>query len=116
VQVQNFSCGATGLLGVARAPHDRVLPNRIGIHGALWPNVKRGIADAEMTLAQLVRQKGYATGMAGKWHLGSEKQFLPLQHGFEEYFGLPYSNDMWPLHPELRMTSRPCPLIEATRS
>jgi arylsulfatase len=88
-------------------------PNRIGIHGALGPAAKVGIADSEMTLAQLVKQKGYATGMAGKWHLGRPKQFLPTHHGFDEYFGLPYSNDMWPLHPEAKRGSYPpLPLIE----
>ena len=75
-------------------------PNRLGIHGALAPNAKHGISDKEMTLAQLVKQKNYATCAIGKWHLGSLKQFLPLQHGFDEYYGLPYSNDMWPYHPE----------------
>jgi arylsulfatase len=88
-------------------------PNRIGIHGALGPNAKNGIADSEMTLAQLMKQKGYATGMAGKWHLGRPKQFLPTHHGFDEYFGLPYSNDMWPRHPEAKSgTYPPLPLIE----
>lgn len=88
-------------------------PNRIGIYGALGPNAKHGINDNEMTLAQLLKQKGYATGMAGKWHLGRPAQFLPVHHGFDEYFGLPYSNDMWPLHPEARPgTYPPLPLIE----
>ncbi|VAX29742.1 Arylsulfatase [hydrothermal vent metagenome] len=72
-------------------------PNRIGISGALMPWAKIGLSDKEMTIAQLLKQKGYATGMAGKWHLGHQKQFLPLQHGFDEYLGLPYSNDMWPV-------------------
>src|SRR5436189_3521859 len=72
-------------------------PNRIGIHGALGPRSKVGISDEEMTLAQLVKQRGYATAIFGKWHLGDAQQFLPLHHGFDEYFGLPYSNDMWPL-------------------
>ncbi|MEI8041730.1 MAG: sulfatase [Verrucomicrobiota bacterium] len=76
-------------------------PNRIGIHGALAPRSKVGISKREMTLAQLVKQRGYATAIFGKWHLGDAPQFLPLRHGFDEYFGLPYSNDMWPLHPEL---------------
>ncbi len=71
-------------------------PNRIGIHGALMPWAKNGLSDDEMTIAELVKQKGYATGMTGKWHLGWQKRFLPLQHGFDEYLGLPYSNDMWP--------------------
>ena len=72
-------------------------PNRIGISGALGPQSKVGIHDDEMTIAELVKQKGYATGIFGKWHLGHYKEFLPLQHGFDEYFGLPYSNDMWPV-------------------
>jgi arylsulfatase A len=87
--------------------------NRIGIHGALAPSAQHGISDQEMTLGQLLKQKGYATGMAGKWHLGSAPQFLPTHHGFDEYFGLPYSNDMWPLHPEAQPgTYPPLPLIE----
>ena len=72
-------------------------PNRIGISGALMPWSKIGISDKEMTIAQLLKQKGYATGMVGKWHLGWQKKFLPLQHGFDDYLGLPYSNDMWPV-------------------
>jgi arylsulfatase A-like enzyme len=76
-------------------------PNRIGIHQALGPHSKTGLSDDEMTLAELVKQRGYATAIFGKWHLGDAPQFLPRRHGFDEYFGLPYSNDMWPLHPDL---------------
>jgi len=76
-------------------------PNRIGINGALGPGSKIGISNDEMTLAQLVKQRGYVTAIFGKWHLGDAPQFLPLHHGFDQYFGLPYSNDMWPLHPDL---------------
>ena len=72
-------------------------PNRVGISGALGPNASVGIHENEMTIAELVKQKGYATGIFGKWHLGHLKEFLPLQHGFDEYLGLPYSNDMWPV-------------------
>ncbi len=74
--------------------------NRLGIHGALGPQAKVGINADEMTLAELVKQQGYATAIYGKWHLGHLPQFLPTHHGFDEYFGLPYSNDMWPLHPD----------------
>jgi arylsulfatase A len=73
--------------------------NRIGILGALGPGSKVGISGGETTLAEICKQKNYATACYGKWHLGDHRSFLPLQHGFDEYFGLPYSNDMWPLHP-----------------
>jgi arylsulfatase A len=89
-------------------------PNRIGIHGALGPNVKVGIADGETTIAEVLKTRGYATGMAGKWHLGHRPQFLPVHHGFDEYLGLPYSNDMWPPnHPATKPSQYPqLPLIE----
>ena len=72
-------------------------PNRVGIFGALGPKHTVGINENEMTIAELVKQKGYATAVFGKWHLGHHEKFLPLQHGFDEFFGLPYSNDMWPV-------------------
>ncbi len=71
-------------------------PNRIGILGALPPRSKIGISDHEILLPQILKARGYATGMYGKWHLGDSPQFLPTRHGFDEYFGLPYSNDMMP--------------------
>jgi arylsulfatase len=77
-------------------------PNRIGIRGALGPKSKVGISDDEMTLAEVVKQRNYATAIFGKWHLGDAPRFLPTRHGFDEYLGLPYSNDMWPYHPERR--------------
>lgn len=73
--------------------------NRIGIHGALGPGSRHGINPDETTVAELCKSKGYATACFGKWHLGDHKKFLPLQHGFDEFFGIPYSNDMWPFHP-----------------
>jgi arylsulfatase len=71
-------------------------PNRIGIHGALFPDSKIGIAREERTLAELLRDAGYATAMAGKWHLGHQGEFHPMRHGFDRFTGIPYSNDMWP--------------------
>jgi arylsulfatase A len=68
--------------------------NRVGFFGAIGPHSKMGISSREMTIAQVCKQKGYATAIYGKWHLGDAMRFLPLQHGFDEYFGLPYSNDM----------------------
>ncbi len=78
---------------------------RVGITGALGPGAKIGINPDEMTLAEVFKQKEYATACYGKWHLGDAQKFLPLQHGFDDYFGLPYSNDMWPYHPEVRHLS-----------
>lgn len=75
-------------------------PNRIGFAGAPGPDSDFGIHPDEMTMGELLKQKGYNTAIFGKWHLGSQKQFLPLQNGFDEYYGLPYSNDMWPFHPQ----------------
>ena len=72
---------------------------RVGIFGALGPSAKHGISASEITLAEVCKQRNYATAIYGKWHLGHHKQFLPMQHGFDDYFGLPYSNDMWPYHP-----------------
>jgi arylsulfatase len=90
--------------------------NRVGIHGALGPNATHGLNPAETTLAGLLKAQGYATGMAGKWHLGHREPFLPPRHGFDESFGLPYSNDMWPHHPEAKPGTYPkLPLIENGR-
>jgi arylsulfatase A-like enzyme len=85
-------------------------PNRIGILGALFPTAKVGIADGETTLAELLKARGYATAIYGKWHLGHLPPFLPTHHGFDDYLGLPYSNDMRPRHPE-RADFPPLPLI-----
>lgn len=71
-------------------------PNRIGISGALFPHHKVGINSEELTIAEMFKEQDYATACFGKWHLGWQKEFLPLQHGFDEYTGVPYSNDMWP--------------------
>lgn len=73
-------------------------PPRVGITKVLFPYDNIGLNPEETTIADMLKQKGYATGMVGKWHLGHHREFLPLQQGFDEYLGLPYSNDMWPVH------------------
>lgn len=91
-------------------------PNRLGIHGALGPQQRIGLNPEETTLAEVLKTRGYATAMFGKWHLGRPKEFLPTRQGFDEYFGLPYSNDMWPNHPSAaKGTYPPLPLIEGDR-
>ncbi|MEE2912376.1 MAG: sulfatase [Planctomycetota bacterium] len=82
-------------------------PNRLGITGALNPNSNHGINHKETTLAELCKTKGYATAIFGKWHLGHHSEFLPTKHGFDTFKGIPYSNDMWPMHPEARKGTYP---------
>ena len=74
--------------------------DRIGIHNAYSPGSKVGLNPEETTIAELLKEKGYATGIFGKWHLGDAPEFLPRKHGFDEFFGILYSNDMWPKHPQ----------------
>ena len=81
--------------------------NRVGILGALGPGSKIGINPEETTLAELLKAEGYATALFGKWHLGDAAAFYPSRHGFDVYFGLPYSNDMWPRHPEAKFPPLP---------
>ncbi|MEE4213926.1 MAG: sulfatase [Bacteroidales bacterium] len=71
--------------------------NRLNMPQVFGPGSQTGINADEMTIAELLKQKGYATAVFGKWHLGDLEPFLPLQHGFDEYLGIPYSNDMWPV-------------------
>jgi arylsulfatase A len=89
-------------------------PNRVGILGALGPAAKIGINAEETTLAELFKSRGYNTAVYGKWHLGHLPRFLPTRHGFDDYFGLPYSNDMWPKHPTARFPD--LPLIEGEKA
>lgn len=71
-------------------------PNRLGLSGALNPHATIGLNPEEETIAELVKRAGnYKTALFGKWHLGHLQPFLPLQQGFDEFIGLPYSNDMW---------------------
>src|SRR6185436_7871936 len=89
-------------------------PNRVGILGALGPNAKIALNTNELTIAKMLKARGYATAIYGKWHLGRPSQFLPPSYGFDDYFGLPYSNDMWPRHPESPTNYPPLPLLEGT--
>ena len=69
---------------------------RTGVPTVLGPSSDRGLEDSEVTVAQVLRGRGYRTMCAGKWHLGSEAQFLPTNRGFDEFFGMRYSHDLWP--------------------
>lgn len=67
---------------------------RSGITRVFFPNSLQGIEDSEYTMAELFKDNGYTTGLIGKWHLGHLPEYQPNQHGFDYWFGLPYSNDM----------------------
>ena len=69
-------------------------PQRFGLNGVLFPDSHTGLPSSEYTIAELLRDSGYKTGMVGKWHLGHKYEFLPLQQGFDFFYGIPYSNDM----------------------
>lgn len=87
-------------------------PNRIGIQGALPPRARIALHKNETTLAELVKTRGYATAMYGKWHLGDHPSALPTKRGFDDYYGIPYSNDMWPQHPTNGKDYPPLPMYE----
>jgi len=72
----------------------------IGLHGAIGPSSEIGINSAETTLGELFQRNGYSSAIYGKWHLGVLPEFHPNLHGFDDFYGIPYSNDMWPFHPE----------------
>ena len=76
-------------------------PKRVGLsfgswHAVLMPGDWHGLNPKEITVARLLKQQGYATACVGKWHLGDQPEFLPTSHGFDSYYGIPYSNDMRP--------------------
>ncbi|HWA97198.1 MAG TPA: sulfatase [Pirellulales bacterium] len=85
--------------------------NRVGLFGALNHESTTGINPDELLLSELLKAHGYSTAIYGKWHLGYQPMFLPTRNGFDDYFGIPYSNDNGPLHPIVRNIP-PLPLYE----
>ena len=90
-------------------------PLRVGVKSNFGPKSTNGLHPDEMTIADLVKQRGYSTAMYGKWHLGHLPDFLPTEQGFDEWYGLPYSNDMWPFHPDPRYNFPDLPLMEGKK-
>ncbi len=72
-------------------------PNRLSISGALLPQFKFALNPDEETIASLLKRNGYATTIFGKWHLGNKPPYFPSSYGFDNFYGLPYSHDMWPM-------------------
>ena len=112
-------CVAQGVCSASRtALLTGCYPNRVGILGALGPRANHGINDSEHTIAQVLKPLGYHSAIFGKWHLGHHEKFLPMHHGFDEYFGLPYSNDMGPRPSDKARGvsgNPPLPLIDGDR-
>ncbi len=91
------------------------LPHRIGVRGAIFPGERRGLPDGVPTIANILKARGYATGVFGKWHLGNGPAFHPFQRGFDEFVGIPYSHDMAPASPYANGRFSPLPLYEGER-
>ncbi|UCD28815.1 MAG: sulfatase, partial [Planctomycetota bacterium] len=90
-------------------------PPRVSLAFNHGPEGKTGINPDEITIAEILKAQGYATMHIGKWHLGDHPKFLPTRHGFDKYYGLPYSNDMWPYHPKMPPTEKEHPRMIAAR-
>jgi arylsulfatase A len=81
--------------------------------GVLLAGDPKGLNPDEITIAEVLKTKGYATGIFGKWHLGDQPEFLPTRQGFDEYFGIPYSHDIHPFHPNQKhFQFPPLPLLD----
>ena len=89
--------------------------NRVGMQGALNHTSKAGLHPDEFLLPELLKREGYATGIYGKWHLGTTAMFHPMKHGFDDYLGLPYSNDNSKYHPSLAAEMPPLPLYDGEK-
>ncbi|XZE18615.1 sulfatase family protein [Pirellulaceae bacterium SH449] len=87
-------------------------PNRIGLQGALNHTSRGGIHEDEWLLPEMLKEKGYATAGIGKWHLGTRMKFHPMRHGFDEWLGIPYSNDNTKYHPSLAAEMPPLPFYD----
>ncbi len=70
-------------------------PQKVGVEGVFWPNTGNGFNPKNVTIAEVLKEVGYSTAAIGKWHLGDQKKYLPTNQGFESYYGIPYSNDMY---------------------
>lgn len=89
--------------------------NRVGMQGALNHTSKEGIHPDEVLLPEMCKARGYATGAFGKWHLGTYPMFNPLNHGFDEFLGIPYSNDNSKFHPSLAPEMPPLPFYDGRK-
>jgi len=103
IKLTNFYVSSTACTPSRSALMTGCYADRIGMDGRVnFPGGQRGLNPKEVTVTKLLKAEGYATGCFGKWHLGDQPEFMPLASGFDEYVGIPYSNDMWPYHSKIR--------------
>jgi len=90
-------------------------PPRVSHATNQLPSSREGLNPDEITIAEILKGAGYATKHIGKWHLGDAKPFLPTSQGFDSYFGIPYSNDMWRYHPRMPIQENEGKLMKSIR-
>lgn len=103
IRFTDFYSGSASCTPARAALMTGSYPRRVNLDNVLFPGSldkhtkkTKGLNPSEITIAEILKSKGYQTGMVGKWHLGDDPSFMPNNQGFDEYFGLPYSNDMVP--------------------
>lgn len=100
IRFTNFYAGAAASTPSRASLLTGRYAERTGLPDVVDDRSSNGLKPTELTLADYLKQNGYATGMFGKWHLGYQPEYMPTRHGFTEFWGIPYSNDMWPFHPQ----------------
>ncbi len=120
----NFNAGQAICTASRAAVLTGCYPNRIGMSGVLLPGAKHALNPNEETIASLLKKNGYKTANYGKWHLGNQLPYWPTNYGFDEFFGIPYSHDVWPIDydgyskvtdaKDMRSSFPPLPLISNT--
>ena len=96
VQLTSFYAGSNVCTPSRAALLTGRYPIRSGMQHVVFPQSQDGLPQSEITLSELLKEAGYATAMIGKWHLGHRDEYWPTAHGFDEFFGVAYSNDMQP--------------------
>ena len=115
IRLTNFYVSSTACTPSRSALMTGCYADRVGMDGRVcFPADVRGLNPKEITIAEVLKSNGYATGCFGKWHLGDQPEFLPLEQGFDEYVGIPFSNDMWPHLGRFNLP--PLPFVKGNRA
>ncbi|MCM8532274.1 MAG: sulfatase [Lentisphaeraceae bacterium] len=121
VRLTNFYVGSPLCTPSRAALMTGCYPKRIDIgtgseFAVLLAADKKGLNPEEVTIAEILKEQGYATALIGKWHLGDQPEFLPTRQGFDEYYGIPYSHDIHPYHPkQKKFNFPPLPFLDGEK-